>query len=232
VDPPKYLSTPHIDLLDITFKRGNAAANQQDTLIFRLKFTDGDGDLGVTDADSNSVESYNPLYYYYSTSNFSVQPWINPTDQFTGYKVINYAVKRSIAQFDTLPPLLCGSWEPLRKNGVVVDTIYTKQNLKAYNVNVDIYSKNNGVYETFDPWIADAEWNQCSYNLFRAAFPDLSNGRQTALDGVITFRIGSFSLYEIFNTRTLQMNIVIYDRARHVSNVVGKKDFTIAQITK
>lgn len=233
VKQPEYSSVPHIDLLDITFRRGDLTRNIQDTLIFRLKFTDGDGDLGATSADSNYFDSYNPWYYAYNPTNLSaILRGVDPTGQLPqGYKLINYSAKRMIPQFDTLPPLVCGSWEPLRKNGQTIDTVYIRQNLKAYNVNVDVYAKNNaGAYDLYN--YANYDWDKCSYNLFRATFPDLSNSRQTALDGTITFRITSFDLVDFFNTKILKMDISIYDRLYHMSNVVEKKDFTISQITR
>jgi hypothetical protein len=131
-----------------------------------------------------------------------------------------------------LPPLVCGSWEQLRdKDSHPIDTVYTKQNARAYNVTVDVYAKNSsGDYVPYSP--ANYDFTNCSYNLFRSTFPDLSNGRQTALDGVITFRITSYSLQAFFNTQTLKMDITINDRAFHYSNTVEKKDFKLSQITK
>lgn len=233
VTQPEYSVIPHVDLLGITFSRGDIAKGVQDTLTFKLKFKDGDGDLGAAQEDANSLDSSSPWYYFYKPTDFSVVPKTTYSDQIPGYKLINYRVKRTIPQFDTLPTLVCGSWEEERKDGRVTDTVYTFQNRKAYNVNVNVYAKNNaGVYEAYNFTTPNYNWTNCSYNLFRATFPDLSNNRQNALEGVITFRIASYYLYGFFNTETLKMDITVYDRAHHASNIVGKKDFTIAQITK
>lgn len=236
VEQPKYNVVPEIKLLDITFKRGDLTKGVQDTLIFRLTFKDGDGDLGVTSADSTSFDSRNPWYFFYNPSNLSAILYsVDPAVQLpAGYKIINYHAKKTIQQFDTLPALVCGSWELLRNaQSQPTDTVYIRQNLKAYNVNVDVFAKdNNGNYVPYNYATPNYDFTNCSYNLFRATFPDLSNDRQTALDGVITFRISSFYLYSFFNTRTLKMDITINDRAFHVSKPVSKEDFTILQITK
>lgn len=236
VEQSGYSIVPHIDLLDITFKRGDITKSIQDTLIFRLKFSDGDGDLGVTNPDPNSFDFYNPWYYFYNPNNLSILRGTDLKEQVPqGYKLINWAAKRTVPQFDTLPALVCGSWELLRNSqSQVTDTIYIRQNLKAYNVNVDVYAKDNaGTYQPYNFAVGpNYDFSNCAYNLFRATFPDLSNNGQTALDGVITFRIASHFLYEFFNTHTLKMDITVNDRAFHTSNVVEKKDFTIAQISK
>ena len=233
VKQPEYSTSPRIDLTSITFRRGDITKGVQDTLTFRLRFADGDGDLGAITDDSNSLDSSNPWYYFYNVTDFSITPRVNYTDQLPGFKLITYQTKRKVPQFTNLPALTCGSWELLRKDGLIVDTLYTTQNLKAFNVGIDVYAKNNaGIYELYNFATPNYNWTNCSYNLFRATFPDLSNDRQTALDGVITFRINSFYLYPFFNTKTLKMDITVFDRAYHASNMVEKKDFTISQISK
>lgn len=230
VNPPEYSVIPHIDLQDITFTHGNIANGIPDTLVFKLKFKDGDGDLGAGSDDPNALDQSNPWYYFFNVTDFSVMPHTSYTDQIPGYKLINYQVKRTVPQFADLPRLGCESWELLRENGRVIDTLYITQNLNAFTVNVDVYAKQAGVYLPYGP--ANNDINRCSYNLFRATFPNLSSDRSKAFDGLITFRIVSFNLSGFFNTQILKMDITIFDRARHPSNVVEKKDFTIAQISK
>jgi len=230
VNPPEYSVIPHIDLESITFMRGDINKGVPDTLAFKLKFKDGDGDLGAYPSNPNSLDQSNPWYYFYNVADFSTMPQTNYTDQVPGYKLINYQVKRTIPQFADLPGLVCGSWELLRQDGRIIDTLYITQNLKAFNVHVDVFSKQGGAYLPYGPNNYDI--GNCPYNLFRATFPNLSKDRSTALAGLITFRIISLDLYRYFNTQTLKMDVTIFDRAYHASNVVGKKDFTIAQISK
>ena len=234
VKQPEYSVIPRIDLLDITFRKGNLQTSTPDTLIFRLKFADGDGDLGVSSADSNTINSYNPWYYIYRSTDFDIKRGPDNTAPIpTGYSFINYYAKRKIPQFDTLPALGCANWELLHDSqGKLKDTIYIRQNFRAYNINVDVYERdNNGVYNKFDP-ATYFDLTGCAPNLFRATFPDLSKDRNGPLDGVITFRIQSFGLSYLFSTQTLKMDITINDRAFNLSNTVEKKDFTLQQITK
>jgi hypothetical protein len=208
-----------------------------DTLIFKIKFTDGDGDLGVGPEDSSNITYFNPWYWAYRPSDFATGFTVNNSQALpTGYTWLNYKA-RKFHQFDTLPGINCGNWELLSNNAtppVVIDTIYVSQNLKAFNINVDVYLKNNnGTYDKFNP-LDCIPFPHCNPNLFRATFPDLSNERKISpLDGTITFRIQSFALASCLGTgTTLKMDVSINDRAFHQSNVVEKKDFTLQQITQ
>ncbi len=150
---PEYSVIPRIfDPLDITFRKGNLQTSTPDTLIFRIKFADGDGDLGVSSVDSFAFDSYNPWFYIYRYFDIRRGP-DNTAPIPTGYSFINYYAKRKIPQFDTLPALGCSNWELLHDSqGKLKDTIYIRQNLRAYNINVDVYTRDNsGVYNKFDP---------------------------------------------------------------------------------
>ncbi|MBI1769905.1 MAG: hypothetical protein HY015_08485 [Bacteroidetes bacterium] len=239
VKQPEYSVVPHIDLLDITFRKGNLQPTPPnpptpDTLIFRLKFSDGDGDLGASSIDSGTFDSYSPWYYIYRQTDFNIKRGVDNTAPIPqGYTFINYYAKRKVPQFDTLPSLGCANWELLKDSqGKLKDTIYIRQNLRAYNINVDVYIKNsNGIYDKFDP-ATYFDLQGCAPNLFRATFPDLSKDRKSPLDGVITFRIQSYGFSYLFSTHTLKMDVTINDRAFHNSNTVEKKDFTLQQITR
>jgi hypothetical protein len=235
VKQPEYSVVPHIDLIDITFKPGNLNVTPAipDTIIYRVKFRDGDGDLGFLQ-DDTTIEYFNPWYYVYNPTNFSILRGVSSTDPIpSGYQFINYKAKRTVPQFDTLPELVCGSWELLKNSvGQTIDTIYIRQNLRAYNVNVNVFVKNNsGVYVAYDPGY---DFTSCNPNQFRAAFPDVSNdGKPGPLDGTLTWRLQSYNfLHGSLNTKTLKMDITINDRAYNISNTVEKADFTLQQITK
>jgi hypothetical protein len=235
VKQPEYSIIPHIDLIDITFRKGNLTATPAtpDTLIFRFKFTDGDGDLGVNSFDSSSMNFYNPWYFVYNPTNFNIEVGADYTvPPPSGYVFINYKA-RKLQQFDTLPGINCTNWQTIKDTqGKVTDTIYMQQNLKAYNMDLEVYQKNNsGTYDKFDP-ATYFHFPGCNPNLFRGTFPDLSNDRSSPLDGVITFKLQSYGLSFIFGASTLKMDITIRDRALHSSNTIEKTDFTLLQITK
>ncbi len=236
IKEPTYSIIPHIEFQDLIFRKGSI----QDTLIFRLKFTDGDGDLGIGAEDltgPNFYNYYNPWYWAYNTTDFTQQAFAvdNTLTPPTGYQWITYK-SRKLPQFDTLPGINCENWQQLKDNSAqpkVIDTIYMTQNLKAFNINVDVYIKNSsGAYVKFNPGDYFS-FPGCSPNLFRGAFPDLSNDRKSSpLDGTITYKLQSSGLYYLFSTKTLKMDVTINDRAFHISNVIEKKDFTLQQITR
>jgi hypothetical protein len=232
VKEPSYSIIPHIELQDLYYKKGPSL----DTLIFKVKFTDGDGDLGIGQEDSINPYFYNPWYWAYNPSDFSELIYLDNTATLqSGYTWLNYKA-RKLTQFDTLPGFNCENWQPLYDNSTqpkVIDTIYISQNLRAYNFTVDVSIKNNtGTYDKFKPGDY-IPFPNCNPNLFRATFPDLSNDRRNSpLDGTITFRIQSYGLKLFLSTKTLKMDIYINDRAYHQSNVVEKKGFTLQQITR
>ena len=237
IQDPTYSVVPHIELQELTFKKGSLSQLVYDTLIIKLKFTDGDGDLGVGAEDELSPDYQNPYYWGYDPLNLSTVVY-GPDKNYLvsqGYTLLNYSA-RKLSQFNTLPDISsCQNWEQLKSDAdppVVIDTIYITQNLRHFNINVDFYTKNGSNYDLMDP-ATFASFPKCTPNLFRGTFPDLSNDRKNApLDGTITFRIQSLGLYNKFVNKTLKIGITINDRAFHDSNVVEKTGFTLQQITK
>ena len=233
---PEYSVIPSIELLDVTFKPGNLAQQIQDTLIITLKFRDGDGDLGIGPDDSATWDSYSPWYWAYDTVNFNLgYTGDNTVTPPPGYKYINYRAKFNVPPLDTLPLLDCKNWEELYRGQVLTDTLYITQNLKAFNINVDIYTSSTGgaPYTKFDP-STYFTFPGCNVNMFRGGFPNLSSdvNKKSPLDGVLTYKIQSFALKSIFNIATLKIEVQINDRAYNLSNLVEKEGFTLSSITK
>lgn len=234
---PESSIIPLIQLLNIDFKHEFPAA--ADTLIISLKFTDGDGDLGLNSDDSviytSDTEYYDiatPFYFYYETAKNSV--WYYTHDNNlklpAGFSYVNYASYRTIptAPFDTLPgALTCKHWE-YRANPV--DTLYILNNPYNNNILVYLYTKDpGGTYTYFDPTTYFAFGTQCTTNFFNGRFPVLSSdlGKKSALDGTLTYKIQSSALYLYLHGKTIKLKIYIYDRAFHASNVVESDDFVI-----
>jgi hypothetical protein len=206
-----------------------------------LKFTDGDGDLGLNSDDSliyqSATDEYvyvgSPLFYFvYDTAKqIIVDPPANSNtlQLLPGYQYVNWAAKRLIHKhpFDTLPELTCKDWD-YRKSPV--DTLYIQQNPLNFNIFVDVYTKNaDGTYTFFDPNYLVAFGIDCITNLFNGRFPVLSSdlGKKSSLDGTITYKIPSVAWYARFHNQTLKLKIHILDRAFHKSNVVESDDFVI-----
>jgi hypothetical protein len=239
---PEYSVVPEINLVDLTFKPGDHKNLIADTLKITIHFQDGDGDLGIGASDSSSLNFQSPWYYAYDTVNFDIGYTSDKNLTLPGaFKFINYKA-RKLPQFDTIPSLDCANWEELlATNGSgqtsVKDTIYVRQNTRAFNIFVDVYEKNtaDGTYTLFDPaTYSGFPFPSCNVNFFRATFPNLSTdeGKKSPLDGTLKYGFASFTLPGIFSIKTLQLQIHITDRAFNKSNVIITKDFTLASITK
>jgi hypothetical protein len=229
---------PLIQLQSIVFKHETLPAF--DTLLISLKFTDGDGDLGI-DADEtaihyssgDSVDINSPFYYVYDSSTNTIVGYThyNNITLPKGYKWVDYAAYRTIhaLPFDTLPGnLTCKNWE-FRSSPA--DTLYRQLNPYNNNLFVELYTKNaDGTYTFVDP--ADPNrfpFGLCSPNFFNSRFPVLSSdlGKKSSLEGTIIYRYQSSVFYLDFHGQTMKARIYILDRALHKSNIVESDDFVV-----
>jgi len=232
---PENSVIPQIQLQSLNFKHEFPAA--ADTLILTLKFTDGDGDLGIegnetaiytSSIDSTDINS--PFYYVYDSTSKLCGSHICTT-HYNGYTLprgahyVNYKMKRTIPSADTLPSLSCKNWE-LRASPA--DTLYLQTNPYNNNIFVDIYTKNaDGTYAYFDPNNVYPFGNLCVTNFFNGRFPILPSdlGKRSSLDGTITYKIQSAGLYIFLRGKTIKARTYILDRAFHKSNLVESDDF-------
>lgn len=234
---PEYSVIPQISFNQIYFVKGNPTKGITDSLVIKFDFKDGDGDLGVGSLDSSSsLEYFNPWYYAYRPSDFRVGYTNDRTITLPdGYKWINYNVKKTVPQFDTLPAINCSNWEQISNTGgSVSDTLYITQNAKAYNINVDLFTKDsNGQYVQFNP-ATYFSFPGCNPNLFRGTFKDLSSdrGKNSPIEGTFRYNIQSAALNLLFSGKTLMIRVYIMDRQFHQSNVIEYKDFQLSSITK
>ncbi len=227
--PPDYPITPQIEFIndELGFFKNSTGF---DTLKIALKFTDGDGDVGLD--DSFTDPKYAPQYFFFRNS--SGQFILSTLNQSN----VNYKFKRQNPSFqlpDFVTPFNCNSWVLKKVNNVVVDTIYTELNPNHYNIFVDYFTKNNnGTFTKFDvdenfifPFCGDRSLNG-------ARIPNLTKdpGKASPLDGKIRFAINSIGLDFLFSTKTLKLKITIQDRALNKSNEVESNEFTLQSIRK
>src|SRR5882762_8127985 len=64
---PEYPVIPQITFSDIYFGAAKTS-KQTDSLVLSLNFKDGDGDLGLSDADSTNFEYINGYYFIINSS--------------------------------------------------------------------------------------------------------------------------------------------------------------------
>jgi hypothetical protein len=227
--PPNYPITPQIEFIneELGFYKNPAGF---DTLKIALKFTDGDGDIGLD--DSFTDPKYAPQYFFFRNS--SGQFILSTLNQSN----VNYKFKRLNPSFklpDFVTPFNCNSWVLKKVNNVVVDTIYTELNPNHYNLFIDYYIKNNsGTFTKYDvdqififPFCGDRSLNG-------ARIPNLSKdpGKESPLDGKIKYAIKSIGLEANFSIKTIKLKISIQDRALNRSNEVESKEFTLQSIRK
>jgi len=236
IKEPAYSVIPHIDLQNIEFKKSSTT----DTLVFTLKFTDGDGDLGIngdetTLGSDGSIDIDNPIYFIYDTIQKKILYFAHSNDLTlstygNNLSYVNYRSKRIIHAhpFDTLPALSCRNWQV--RQSTRTDTLYFQTNLNYYNFFVDLYIKNtNGTYTYFDPAAYFAFGNLCVTNFFYGRFPVLSTdlGKKSPLDGVLIYKVQSAGLYLILHGKTVKYKITIRDRELHTSNLIETGDYII-----
>jgi len=234
---PENSIVPQIQLQSLLFKHEFPVAS--DTLIITVKFTDGDGDLGINGDETaiyrsavDSTDINTPFYYVYDSTKKLCGGSICLThkNSYTlpaGAHYVNYKMKRTIPSADTLPSLSCKNWE-LRASPA--DTLYIQTNPYNNNIFVDIYTKDgSGSYTYFDPNNVYPFGNLCVTNFFNGRFPILSSdlGKKSSLDGTITYKIQSAGLYIFLHGKTIKVKTYILDREFHKSNIAESDDFNI-----
>ena len=227
---PENSVVPKIQLQSIAFKNEYQSTKKPDTLILTIKFTDGDGDLGINGDETaiytganDSTDINSPYYFVYDTTKNTVWYYThrNNVSLPPAYKYVDYASSQRIHShpFDTLPPLTCKNWE---QRQVPADILYIQTNPYNNNIFVDIYIKNaDGSYTYFDPTKIYPFGNLCVTNFFNGRFPILSSdlGKKSSLDGTITYKIQSAGLCLFLCGKTIKVKTYILDRAFHKSNL-------------
>jgi hypothetical protein len=213
-DPPTYSPIPLIDFNDMYFAKGSVT----DTLSVSVKFKDGDGDIGLAQADT--LTPYNNKFYPRQLNN----------------QLITYKLRRT-PSYDTLPayvkPYYCTNWE-IRSINKKLDTVYFQLNPNYYNIFVDFYIQNGQTleYELFDleTQFAGANCGLTYDGRLPVLAKDLS--RKSALEGVIRYNMKSQAFLAIFGSKAFKLRITIQDRALHKSNTLETKADNLVGWTK
>src|SRR5690349_16193132 len=110
-DPPQFSDTPQISFVDVYFKDGTAD-NPTDSLVVRISFRDGDGDLGLS--GDQKEEPYNDIFYGIASNGQVVQagkktqfddlPQFVDVPQGVTGKLITVRTLADPAYADDLPP--------------------------------------------------------------------------------------------------------------------------------
>lgn len=219
-DPPEYAFQPQIEFESIEFKEyGSGFDSEPDSLILKISFQDGDGDLGLDPSELGCVSDnicFNNKFYFIKQDGTPV----------------TYRDKRTNPNFSSLPdfvkPYNCINWEVRTlSSGGPVDTLYFEINPDHYNIEVDFLVKNptNGTFEEFD-WTKEFNYPNCGIS-FDGRFPILFKDRPgSPLEGTIKYGMGSLGFKALFSIKTLKLRVLIKDRALNQSNVIETPEFT------
>jgi hypothetical protein len=101
---------------------------------------------------------------------------------------------------------------------VIQDPFLYEQNPKHYNIEVDFFVFENGVFVPFD-------WSEFCID-YNGRFPVIS-GQSSALEGTIRYGMGNASYLALFSVKTLKLEVKIRDRALNTSNTVSTQNFTL-----
>jgi hypothetical protein len=228
-DPPDFPVTPAIEFSEIFFRDVPSGA---DTLVLRIRFQDGDGDVGLrTDEYTNSSNqpAYAQYFYFEEGTNLKL------SSRNTTRKLVTYRSRRTVKGYDTLPayvrPFDCLNWELVYNSASpprVTDTVYFQNNPNFNNIFVEFYTKNgNGTFSEYD-------WKELFCVDFNGRLPRLQKeGVGSApLEGTISYPMRSVGFLPAFGIRTMKLRVWIQDRALRRSNVVETPEFTLQSIRR
>jgi hypothetical protein len=228
-DPPDFPVVPTIEFNDIFFRD---VATGADTLVLRIRFRDGDGDVGLNPNEFGTPQNptaFAQVFYFEEGTNQRF------TSLVTNRRLVNFRSRRLAPGYDTLPPFIhpfnCLNWQLVLNNATpprVVDTVYFQANPNFNNIFVQFFVKNpNGTFSEYN-------WRELFCVDFNGRLPRLQKDGIGAapLEGVITYPMRSVGFVAAFSIRTLKLRVWIQDRALQRSNVVETPEFTLQGIRR
>ena len=201
-DDPDFGDTPRLTDIDVYTK---STPNSLDSLVVRVGFEDGDGDLGIV---GNEEEPF----FREPNSKANTPYWIYDAND------------------PDLPPYDCDNYTyaTLTPNDTIKDTLYVKFNEAYFNFSVTLFTKVDGQYQKEnlggEPFCGTALGGR-----FSLLKDDPDN--DSPLKGVLQWgTVGSYGTQ--YKNDTLRIDVVMRDRAGNVSNVITFDEFTIDNIRR
>ena len=211
-EEPNFGIVPQLTGIEVYFKD---MPKLSDSLIVRVEFEDGDGDLGIRGNEDG-------FFRYELVPNPDTGgPWIydrsNPDPRLPPIEFQGRLDCRNYQVFDLTPT------DTVNKR----DTVRASYNEDYYNFSITLYTLEDGQYQEVDLLA------ECSTPL-GGRFPPLKKAEELnnekPLTGNIRYGITSPTLLSRFRNDTLKIEVTIRDRALHVSNVISLQDFTLRGI--
>lgn len=209
-DRPTFPLTPSINLNEFYFKQIKDFS--LDSLIIKIQFEDGDGDLGL-----DATETYPPY-----------QLLDVVTDPITG-DTIKFGDEGAPLEYN------CVDYEIVRKESTVgdslivtADTIYVERNADHFNFYLTfLIEEDDGSFREFNPALE----RNCAPP-YHGRYFILNTARDIRpLTGELQYSlISGFRL--LFRNETIKLRIQIQDRALNESNIIETDKFNINDIIR
>ena len=209
---PTFPDTPSISLNEFYFreiKNTSGGANLQDSIVIRVKFEDGNGDLGLS-----AIETQPPYHLYDVIVQGGDTLKYGNDPSLPSYNCFDYEIlTKTISQGDSLY--------------VKSDTIYVIRNPDHYNFFLTFLVKQRPTddfveYNTYQ--------NLCAAPFHGRYFILNSVGDVRPLTGELQYGfISSFRLL-FRNYTSIKMRIQIQDRQLNKSNIIETEEFNISEI--
>lgn len=203
-DQPEFDLAPHLEGFDgdngIRFI--DVPNTVVDSLIIRVRFQDGNGDLGLYSNESDSL----------LREEFFLD--VDEIGEYIRYDATIHGAY-DCTQFKE-PPIYIGQ-------DTIMDTLQVQYNPYYYNFDVNFLIKDGGVFQEYD-WRSD----RCTAPLggrFSPLKEDFDNTKP--LEGVIQYGFGSAGIKSFFRNDTVKMRVKIRDRALNESNEIESRAFVL-----
>ena len=182
-----------------------------DALFVNIDYTDGDGDLGL----SEELRKRRP-YHNFDVVFYQGRPIEKNTH--LGDSLFPQNFKRS----DDGTAL---TWASVEVGRDVFKTYLVQRNYNHYNLFIDFYIKKDGQYTFYD-------FEALGGSHFYRAFPVLKNtdSKVNSIQGNMVYKIPRIKNF--FKFDTLKIKIYIKDRALNKSNVAETGDFILGDILR
>jgi len=249
LDTEEFPDEPSIEYNDIRYVEVGGFL-ESDSLILKIDFEDGDGDLGLRAEDNRDRESpYNDfsLFAFNPTSERITEYALDTlssasqSDLDLVNNIIRFSDRRNIPELDTLPdytfPDYCKYWREIQIFGpsstepLVEDTVYYQDNPRFNNIYVRFFVETSPGSNDFEEFFWEfSRPPECNVN-YNGRFPLINEiDREKSSEGTITYRMTSVGWRTTFQNNRVKLRVFIYDRAGHKSNEIETPPFRLDEI--
>jgi hypothetical protein len=249
LDTEDFPDTPSIEFNEIRYAEVGGFL-ESDSLILKLNFEDGDGDLGLRADDRRDRESpfndfslfaFNPTTERVTEYSLDTLSAASQSDLELVDNIIRFSDRRNVPELDTLPdyifPEYCQYWREIQIFGpggdqpIVDDTVYYHANPRFNNIYVRFFIETSPGSNEFEEFFWEfSRPPECNVN-YNGRFPLINDvDREKSSEGTITYRMTSVGWRTTFQNNRVKLRIFIFDRAGNKSNEIETPPFRLDEI--